>query len=284
MLQKLLNDNQTSLKTRLNLTVTLIVTIFIFSIFQIISLSNAEKTVNFDIKKEKITLFGIFSTPSKFHRRNLIRSTYLQLVDDTNIDYKFVVGRPNNREELELLQFENKKFNDLMILDIEENMNDGKTFHYFQTVYYKFKQNKYKFVMKVDDDTFLHLPNFEKKFSTLPTTGLYFGRYWGSVKHRNGFMTGMGYALSWDLVEHIAEEVPLAGKSIIGQEDGLVPSWIGEKAVNTISEDLEYYDSPKSNEDWAKNYTDGTLLIHRLKRDDWFLNASTHFLKDYLDL
>ncbi|KAJ3218838.1 hypothetical protein HK099_004914, partial [Clydaea vesicula] len=224
----------------------------------------------------KIIFIGIFSTADRFYRRNLIRSTYLNL-EAPKVMYKFVLGKPATNKQQLLLKFEQEKFNDLFILDIEENMDNGKTFNYFKTLYNAYHPHQFKFVMKADDDTFLHFPNLEKKFLSLPEYDVYFGR---KVEHINGngggFIAGMGYALSWNLVEFIATKVENNPKQeIIGQEDFLVTTWLnnGKIYYKMISEVNEFYDSPESKKGWSKNYSPGTMLIHQLKDNEWFLNA-----------
>lgn len=107
----------------------------------------------------------------------------------------------------------------------------------------------------------------------MPTVGTYWGREFA------GFMAGMGYAVSWDIAYWVGtDEAP--AKKTIGQEDSVFRSWIYEnkKVVKAISEDKEFYDEPSSKEGWAHEYTNGTILIHRLKRDEWFIKAAAHFL------
>lgn len=60
-------------------------------------------------------------------------------------------------------------------------MNDGKTYEYFSTVYQRYKTDTvppYRFVMKTDDDVFLHLGNMEARLAAMPyNEGVYFGRH-----------------------------------------------------------------------------------------------------------
>jgi hypothetical protein len=68
-----------------------------------------------------------------------------------------------------LLKWENDTFGDIHVIDMEENMNEGKSYEYFASMAAMFPGNVSKqerpwdYVMKVDDDTFLHLPNLVEK-------------------------------------------------------------------------------------------------------------------------
>ena len=93
-------------------------------------------------------------------------------------------------------------------------------------------------------------------------------------------MAGLGYILSWDLVDFIAND-PYAKEHTIGQEDATLAAWLhhGKVIKQWISEEHEIYDDPSHLGGWAHEYTRGTLLIHRLKEIDPFLKASQHFLE-----
>ncbi|KND01984.1 uncharacterized protein SPPG_02490 [Spizellomyces punctatus DAOM BR117] len=232
------------------------------------SLESANKTV----------LVGLLTVPDKIQRRALIRATYLQL-KPPGVDFYFVFGKPKAPEIAHLLAWEKRIYKDIMILDCDENMDNGKTFHFFDFVSHTFPDGRYDFVMKTDDDVFLHLPNLEKRLRGLPKHGTYFGRNPGGT----GFMAGLGYVLSWDLVKWVGSD-PYPQQNKEGQEDGKVASWLryGNKITHWVSEDEEIYDDPASGRGWAHPYTPGTILIHRLKEDIPFLTACAHFLDSAL--
>ncbi|EPQ32409.1 uncharacterized protein PFL1_00605 [Pseudozyma flocculosa PF-1] len=83
---------------------------------------------------------GIFSVDSSYERRHLIRSTYAAHtvpVDPQtgaplgNIQVRFIIGRPR-KAHARRVALEMEVFNDLVILDMEENMNRGKTHAFFK--------------------------------------------------------------------------------------------------------------------------------------------------------
>lgn len=83
---------------------------------------------------------GVFSVDSSYERRHLIRSTYatheLPLDPSTgrptsHVQVKFIIGKPRNAHARRVA-LEMETFNDIVVLDIDENMNRGKTHAYFQ--------------------------------------------------------------------------------------------------------------------------------------------------------
>lgn len=184
--------------------------------------------------------------------------------------------------EAALLSFEQNAYNDMMVLDLEENMNNGKSIDFFAHIA---RHYKYEFAMKTDDDCFLHLPNIAKELGTLPKTKVYFGRHVIQNNQYAGFHAGMGYVLSWDLVEYLGQNDECQ-KFKSHQEDAMIARCLRDgRAIPGLlePEDLEtLYDEPWSLQPWSHNYTATTLIIHRLKRSDWFLKANMHFFANNL--
>ena len=157
-----------------------------------VKLKNSRSRILIGVLTVILTLQNTFNfskkVPSKLPRRALIRSTYLQL-KPSNLDLFFVFGKPTNDSVLFLLRQEQKLYKDIMILPTPENMDEGKTYSFFthvHSLYHNGDDNGgYKFVMKTDDDVFLHLANIEKRVSSLPMNGVFFGR----EVHGNNFFT-----------------------------------------------------------------------------------------------
>ncbi|TPX42171.1 hypothetical protein SeMB42_g05253 [Synchytrium endobioticum] len=233
----------------------------------------------------KTVLVGIFTTPEKYDRRALIRSTYLNLNPSDRVHVYFILGKPDKTEWATLLSLEDALYHDIMVLDVPENMNDGKTYAYFSALARKYSSTDYMYAAKVDDDVWLHLPNLETLLRVQGAdkrVGAYIGRH----VHGTGFMAGMGYMLSWDLVDWIGKD-PYPRQNAIGQEDAVLAGWLHEKNKIqhfwSIEGADQFYDEPESGQGWAHNYsTQHTIMVHRLKRTDWFLKASRHFLSDLL--
>ncbi|KNC78579.1 hypothetical protein SARC_08996 [Sphaeroforma arctica JP610] len=237
-----------------------------------------------------------------------------------NATVVFVVGQPVNSAELHLLWSERDTHGDILILPCEENMDEGKTFEYFKHVYEVYGPGQsgqisrgtrartadgpgnsdsgaqgelssarpaipYRFVVKTDEDTWVHVANLEAKLDSLPNRGTYFGRA-VCVGARTGsdcFMAGLGYALSWDLVEFIATD-PTVAHNTVGQEDALVSEWFYQQNVmhHHVTDEVDIYDTPDLGKGigWSKPYTPHTVFVHQCKRRDWFIRTSHHFLAD----
>eukprot|EP00834_Sanchytrium_tribonematis_P008533 NODE_1034_length_2521_cov_0.334847.p1 type:complete len:262 gc:universal NODE_1034_length_2521_cov_0.334847:1787-1002(-) len=183
------------------------------------------------------TIFvGILTMISKYERRSLIRNCYMRDIP-AGMTVKFIFGKPKNEFEQNLLDMESSLYNDIIVMDIEENLDDGKTYSF---VKWASLNLKYEMLFKTDDDVFLHLYNLISRINKLKKevgsdfTGVYYGRHVkGTI-----FQAGMGYLLSWDLVDFIAKD-EYARQHIVGQEDGLLASWLkhGNKIKHFISED-----------------------------------------------
>lgn len=150
---------------------------------------------------------GIMSTAKEAGRREMIRRTYDRQIREAGlrqIRYMFVLGQPKASEvgqvvaETEgelLLGYMLIAFGDMVILPIKENMNNGKTFAFFDWVatnasvpscsYRKgdkgwlpncFSDIKPDYVIKTDMDAFLILPELERRMRILPRQKAYWGR------------------------------------------------------------------------------------------------------------
>jgi len=174
-----------------------------------------------------IDLFvGVFSTDSAAasERRHLIRNTYaahtlpldLNGNPTPNVVVKFILGKPR-KANARRIALEKEIWNDLVILDIEENMNRGKTWEFFKWAnenasvpinlpksYSRELRNHYlkdadkgneipemevgwkkaDFVVKADDDAFLVLDELERHLRIAPRELT----YWGCEYSVRGFV------------------------------------------------------------------------------------------------
>ena len=160
---------------------------------------------------------GVFSVDAAYERRHLIRSTYLRHsrpIDPYtgkpghNVQVKFILGRPR-RNHARRIALEMETYNDIVVLDAKENLNQGKTYDFFKwasenatvPIWYKapagkrigaltpiadnapntyslgFKKAEY--VVKADDDAFLVLSELERHLRVAPRQAT----YWGCESH-----------------------------------------------------------------------------------------------------
>jgi hypothetical protein len=108
------------------------------------------------------------------------------------------------------------------------------SFYYFIIFFLNSGEEQYDYVMKTDDDTYLRLNNLADTLNRLPRESLYFGLmspcFGTKAEH---YMSGMGYVVSWDLVEWIAKS-DVARTHDTGPEDLITGKWFrdGGKAVH----------------------------------------------------
>lgn len=187
------------------------------------------KDIEAHIPESMTVLAGVFTLISRVERRRVLRDIYNDLRQNLPVNYnfllRFVVGEPVNAAEEVILQREMVLHNDIIYLDTPENMNHGKTYHFYHKLSSE-KQSEqprqahdfsnihphqpYDYVLKVDDDSYVHVPNL---LHSLYQYSRRFGVYYGRICNREGlpsyelgwpYMCGMAYALSWDLVRWIA--------------------------------------------------------------------------------
>ncbi|KAK8846645.1 hypothetical protein IAR55_005732 [Kwoniella newhampshirensis] len=80
-------------------------------------------------------LIGVFTTDEGVERRHMIRQSYAshwrsRTEGTEGVRIRFVMGRPRKKYEA-AVKLEMEAFNDILLLDMEENMNSGKTHAFF---------------------------------------------------------------------------------------------------------------------------------------------------------
>ena len=97
---------------------------------------------------------GVFSTATRWSRRSLLR-TYEKPVSDlvhgAKVEFKFILGKPADQNELNALHREMDRHGDIVLLDQMENMNNGKT-HAFYRYLTTRAEPMPQFAFKADDD------------------------------------------------------------------------------------------------------------------------------------
>lgn len=225
-------------------------------------------------------LIGILTRPEKSDRRHFLRLVYgIQSSPIADIDVKFVFCNLTKHEQRVFIALEILRFNDIIILNCTENMNNGKTYTYFSSLP-QILPKPYTYVMKADDDVFIRLTPLSLSLNPLPRLDLYYG-FVIPCSSKNPFvdyMSGMGFLLSWDLVEWIGRS-GIPAKETQGPEDKLVGKWlkIGNKAKNRFSDKPAMYDYPGTNGRCSHELIPETVAVHRLKRWDQWLHVLEFF-------
>ncbi|URE01625.1 Galactosyltransferase [Musa troglodytarum] len=225
-------------------------------------------------------LIGILSLPDSYERRHLVRDVYALQPDVANarIDVRFVFCNLTKEEQRVLVAMEIMLYDDIIILDCAENMDNGKTYTYFSSLPKMLDGGSgggrpYDYVMKADDDAYFRLQLLAESLRKLPREDVYYGLITPCLnwRARDHYMSGMGYILSWDLVEWIATaETPR--KHQVGPEDKVLGSWLREarRGKNEINMEPVMYDylegEPRTC--YRHELVPDTVGVHRLK-DNW---------------
>uniref|UniRef100_A0A0E0L5F3 Hexosyltransferase n=1 Tax=Oryza punctata TaxID=4537 RepID=A0A0E0L5F3_ORYPU len=233
-------------------------------------------------------LIGIQTLPSKYERRNLLRTIYsLQAREQPSlagsVDVRFVFCNVTSPVDAVLVSLEVIRHGDIIVLDCAENMDNGKTYTFFSTVARAFNTSdgegsgspappRYDYVMKADDDTYLRLPALVDSLRGAARRDAYYGLQMPCDRENfypfPPFMSGMGYALSWDLVQWVATAEE-SRRDRVGPEDMWTGRWLNlaGKAKNRYDMAPRMYNyrggSPPSC--FRRDFAPDTIAVHMLK-------------------
>lgn len=225
-------------------------------------------------------MIGILTRADTYDRRHFLRLLYgIQSSPIAKIDVKFVFCKLTKPEQRILVALEIMRFNDIIILNCSENMNNGKTYSYFSSLP-RILSQRYDYVMKADDDVYLRLEPLASSLQPLPRSDLYYGFVipCPSMNPFMHYMSGMGFVLSWDLVQWISvSDIPV--NDTYGPEDRQVGKWLdnGKKAKNRFSTKPAMYDYPGTNGRCSHELIPETIAVHRLKRWEHWSNVLKFF-------
>ncbi|XP_058114339.1 beta-1,3-galactosyltransferase pvg3-like [Magnolia sinica] len=233
-------------------------------------------------------LIGIMTLPDKYRRRNLLRLVYgIQSPANVQVDVKFVFCNLTNEDQMVLVALEIMRYNDIIILNCTENMNNGKTYTYFSSLPEILDQidgsdRPYDYVMKADDDIYLRLDRLVDSLMPLPREDMYHG-FVIPCREMNPFghyMSGMGYTLSWDLVAWIrSSDIPK--NQTTGMEDRIVGEWLhkGGRAKNRYNNKPAMYNYPAdvAVDPCSHEFIPDTIAVHRLKDQAKWIRTLQYF-------
>lgn len=272
------------LRLRLIQDILSIFAIIIFTFFIFFSIKYTNKTTTLQVSSQPhphFTLFiGILTRPDNYDRRHFLRLIYgTQSSPTARMDVKFILCSLTKPEQRVFIALEIMRFDDIIILNCSENMNSGKTYTYFSTLP-RILPTKYDYVMKADDDVYLRLKPLALSLQPLPRFDFYYGFVipCPSMNPFVHYMSGMGFVLSWDLVEWIGSSL-IPVNHTFGPEDKLVGEWLkrGNKARNRFSNKPAMYDYPGTNGRCSHDLIPDTVAVHRVKRLEQWLHVLTFF-------
>ena len=197
-----------------------------------------------DGKLTTFLLIMISTLPESFVARKAIRNTwYRELNDSEDVIVRFVVGTKEAPEDtVAKLQMENMAHEDLVIMEDVKDYYITPTNKTLSMMVWAYNNVNFKYFMKMDQITFVHVKNMVSVLKQRPTTkGLYYGRMqfkkrvnrknseykdttWDLAETYVPFALGGGYILSSDLVGIIARKRHYL--AFHPNEDTAVASWI----------------------------------------------------------
>ncbi|KAL5795042.1 hypothetical protein ACOSP7_003636 [Xanthoceras sorbifolium] len=199
-------------------------------------------------------LIGILTSADNYDRRHFLRLLYgIQSSPISEIDIKFVFCRLTKTEQRILISLEMLRYNDIIILNCTENMDRGKTYT---------------------------LKPLSLSLEPLSRVDLYYGFVipCTSMNPYVDYMSGMGFVLSWDIVEWIGvSNIP--PNDTLGPEDKLVGKWLkkGNKGKNRFNNKPAMYDYPGTKGKCSHELIPETVAVHRLKKWDQWLHVFLYF-------
>ncbi|PIA26150.1 hypothetical protein AQUCO_09600008v1 [Aquilegia coerulea] len=233
-------------------------------------------------------LVGILTLPDNYERRSFLRLIYgTQSTLGAQVDMRFVFCNLTNENHKILVALEIMRYNDIIILNCKENMDKGKTYTYFSSLPEIFDDPEgpsppYHYVMKGDDDSYFRLANLVQSLRPLPREDLYYGYVvpCPSMDPFNSkvYMAGMGYLISWDIVEWIrTSEIPRNHTE--GPEDKVFGEWIrqGHRAKNRYNAKWSMYDYPTPPTKCTHEFWPDTIVIHKLKDQERWIKTLKYF-------
>ncbi|KAL5549110.1 hypothetical protein UlMin_004341 [Ulmus minor] len=231
-------------------------------------------------------LIGILTLPDQYNRRHFLRLIYgTQTPIGAKVDVKFVFCNLTKEDQKVLVALEIMRYDDIIILNCKENMNKGKTYTYFSSLPEIFNDTNgvfppYHYVMKTDDDSYFRLENLVQSLKPLPREDLYYGYVipCPSMDPFVHYMSGMGYLISWDLVEWIREsEIPK--NHLEGPEDKVFGDWIreGHRGKNRFNAKWSMYNYPEPPTRCTHELWPDTIAVHLLKNQEKWIRTLNFF-------
>ncbi|XP_021897953.1 hydroxyproline O-galactosyltransferase GALT3 [Carica papaya] len=248
------------------------------------SVVSADKNSDEDIR----ILIGILTLPDQYQRRHFLRLIYgTQSPKGAKIDVKFVFCNLTKEDQTVLVALEIMRYDDIIIMNCKENMNKGKTYTYFSSLPEMMNPTDgtgpyppYHYVMKADDDAYFRLDNLVESLKPLPREDLYYGYVipCPSMDPFVHYMSGMGYLVSWDIVEWIKEsEIPK--KHLEGPEDKVFGEWIreGRRGKNRYNAKWSMYNYPEPPTRCTHELWPDTVAVHLLKNQEKWIRTLQYF-------
>lgn len=218
----------------------------------------------------------VMSGPKLLAGRQVLRDTWLTLRTSDMI-VKFVIGIANlPTDHLEALEKEQKQYNDLLFLPDLEDSFLALTQKLIDMFVWLDQNVSYKFVLKVDDDSFVRLDALAKELPQKSQEKLFWGFFDGRARvHKAGkyaeadwvlcdrylpYAKGGGYILSADLVHFVSLNAKYLKK--YNGEDVSLGSWLAAVEVD------RQHDTRFDTEYRSRGCSNTYLITHKQTPDD----------------
>ncbi|MQL76716.1 hypothetical protein Taro_009102 [Colocasia esculenta] len=227
---------------------------------------------------------GVLTRADLYTARHRLRLAYgAQPKTVADIDLRFIFCNLTKEDQRVLVGLEILLYNDIIILNCTENMNDGKTFTYFSSLP-KILPRKYDYVMKTDDDTFFRLGPLVESLAAQPREDFYYGFIIPCDRNETFgsgiYMSGMGYVVSWDIVDWISRS-NITRDEKIGPEDKMFGWFLdkGKKANHRYNVKPRMYDYPGTNgfPCAREHLVPDTVAVHKLKSQESWVATLSYF-------
>lgn len=199
---------------------------------------------------------SVLSSPRNTHERDVIRETWGRDLQK-DIILRFVVGIGNlNKEEKDSLSREHMLHKDLLLLNFNESFN-ALTLKVKETFKWVDNNVDLKFLLKVDEDSFVRTDALIRELKLKTDKKLYWGFFDGrALAKQKGkweekdwilcdrylpYALGGGYVLSCDLVHYVSSNSKLL--KAFKNEDVSLGAWLGPLDINRVHDprfDTEY--------------------------------------------
>ncbi|KAK7485792.1 hypothetical protein BaRGS_00022973 [Batillaria attramentaria] len=202
-----------------------------------------------DLKANLIVM--VISGPKNQHQRDTIRETWLSGAPNSVL-VKFVIGTKNLSPEVkDSVDREQFLHSDLLLLDDIEESYHSLTNKLMMGLQWADQTVDYKYLLKVDDDSFVRLDELLKELKQKPRERLYWGFFNGRAHVKKAgkwaekdwflcdrylpYALGGGYVLSSDLVHYVSSNSQYLQH--FNSEDVSLGAWLGPLQIERVHDE-----------------------------------------------
>lgn len=238
----------------------------------------------------------ILSAPSNTQQRDAIRQTWLNAPRESyDVVHYFSLGAGDlESDEYMTLQSEQNRFHDLLLIPSVNDSYRTLTKKLQQSFIWLVQNADFKFLLKVDDDSFAQLGEIMKELHSVKDKkklywgffsghaqvkqyGLWQEKEWNLCDHYLPYAVGGGYVLSHDLVSFIEKNKEYL--KLYRSEDVSVGAWLAALSINRIHDprfDTEY----KSRGCFNSYLITHKQSIEEMKEKHWLLKEKGRLCRE----